>query len=100
MKGMSLPTDTIVYLIIGVVVLGVIIVLIVYFNQSREPIDYQVAYNTLCLKLLMKSDCATADLDTIEMTIQGNTITLQETCDQLGIDDTTCRENCGCEMEE
>lgn len=99
MKGVSLPTQIVVYVLIAALVVVVVISLMTYFSRSTEPMDYQAIYNSLCLKLITKADCKTVDLSTVDINIQGKTITLQEACDYLGMDDRSCRENCGCRLE-
>ena len=94
MKGIALSTETMVVIIICVLILAVVIYFVLFFRND-ETVNWQATYELACLKLILDCD---ADLNTIEVETAAGRYSLNTICSNLQLDDTTCRDNCGCKV--
>jgi len=90
--GISLTTNTLVYLIIGILILGAVVAILILFGQEETP-KWDVMYRNSCLELLTNCD---QDLNNVGVESGGTFYTLREICTKLGMNDDECKENCGC----
>lgn len=92
MKGLSLPINTVVIILIAIFVLVAIILLLVYYSQQGP--NYQALYAIGCVKLI--KDCSKSPS---EITVaSGNSVyDLGSICSNLGLDQNACKKSCGCQ---
>jgi hypothetical protein len=92
MKGVSLPINTTVIVIVAVICLVALVIAIIYYSQ-RTP-KYDVLYRLGCLQLITNCEKSTAE---IQVNSADKPISLSEICNNLGMDDDACKKGCGCQ---
>ena len=96
MKGLELPINIIVIIVLAVVVLIAGLFLFMgSWQSSGGATQSESIFRSLCNQLLQKN-CEPSP-NTITTTISGKTYTLKDMCAQRGISgDDACKQACGC----
>jgi len=91
MIGMSLPSNVLVYVILGIICLLAIFGLMYWINSNP---NWNALYSSACLKLY--PECS-KNLGEVIIRSRGKTYSLAEICEKLGMSEEECRRGCGCE---
>jgi hypothetical protein len=93
MKGIALPIHIVILIVLGLLCLVGLVGFLLHISRP-EPAELEALYQAACLKLFV--DCE-QDWQSVEITSKGNTYTLKDICNKLGISDqTSCKKGCGC----
>jgi len=92
MKGISLPVNVVVALIVAGICLLVITILLVIVNPPGP--DWEALYRIACSDLVINCD---KTWDEVKIEYQDKIYTLHEICLNRGVnDEATCKQGCGC----
>lgn len=91
MKGLSLPINTTVIILVAILCLLALVIVIVFYNQQTP--NYQAFYGIGCLNMI--KDCSKNPSE-ITVKIGSNSYDLGTICQNLGMDANACKKSCGC----
>lgn len=89
MMGLSLPIN----LIVIIIVVGIVCITLILLLLSHRTPTSQAIYRVGCLELVKDCERSTSE---VEFEVGDKTYNLFKVCQELGMDEKTCKRNCGC----
>ncbi|MEM5785625.1 MAG: hypothetical protein QXY29_01080 [Candidatus Aenigmatarchaeota archaeon] len=97
MKGLELPINLIIIIIIaGVILLALLYLFTNAWQSGGGGVQSENVFRSLCQKFVTQYNCDPNKISQVSLTISGKTYSLSTECSSRGVSGDACARACGC----